>query len=70
MSHTLLSLIDPETGQPLTDTTRRLGVFTKMFHSGIPPNFDWMTKLQLYKKPTHARNKDEKDASGIIRLVM
>lgn len=64
VSHTLLSLIDPETGQPLTDTTRRLGVFTKMFHSGIPPNFDWMTKLQLYKKPTHARNKDEKDASG------
>ncbi|XP_048495141.1 uncharacterized protein LOC104883248 isoform X3 [Beta vulgaris subsp. vulgaris] len=35
VSHTLLSLVDPETGGPFTDRLKRLAVFTKMLHGGL-----------------------------------
>lgn len=47
VSHTLLSLIDQETGQPISDVRTRLTIFTKMLHSGIPPNFNWLKQPQL-----------------------
>ncbi|XP_060196012.1 uncharacterized protein LOC132625198 isoform X2 [Lycium barbarum] len=47
VSHTLLSLIDQETGQPVSDVQKRLAIFTKILHSGIPPNFDWLKQPQL-----------------------
>lgn len=36
VSHTLLSLIDPKTGQPILGTRKRLETFTKMLHGGMP----------------------------------
>ncbi|KAI3716595.1 hypothetical protein L1987_67578 [Smallanthus sonchifolius] len=36
VSHTLLSLVDPETGHPISGTRKRLTVFTKMLQSGMP----------------------------------
>ncbi|CAN4079157.1 unnamed protein product [Withania somnifera] len=47
VSHTLLSLIDQETGQPISDVRKRLAIFTKMLHSGIPPNFNWLKQPEL-----------------------
>ncbi|XP_047263581.1 uncharacterized protein LOC107860723 isoform X2 [Capsicum annuum] len=47
VSHTLLSLIDQETGQPISDVPKRLAIFTKMLHSGIPQNFNWLKQPQL-----------------------
>ncbi|XP_049382837.1 uncharacterized protein LOC125847215 isoform X1 [Solanum stenotomum] len=47
VSHTLLSLIDQGTGQPISDVRKRLAIFTKMLHSGIPPNFNWLKQPQL-----------------------
>ncbi|KMZ73655.1 hypothetical protein ZOSMA_144G00150 [Zostera marina] len=47
ISHTLLSMINPETGQSFQGTQKRLDVFTKMFQSGIPQNFNWNKDSQL-----------------------
>ncbi|XP_021769429.1 uncharacterized protein LOC110733661 [Chenopodium quinoa] len=35
VSHTLLSLVDLETGNPFTDRQKRLGIFTKMLYGGL-----------------------------------
>ncbi|KNA13999.1 hypothetical protein SOVF_111530 isoform B [Spinacia oleracea] len=35
VSHTLLSLVDPDTRNPFTDRQKRLAVFTKMLYSGL-----------------------------------
>ena len=35
MSHTLLSLVDAETGHPYRDRQKRLAVFTMMLRSGL-----------------------------------
>lgn len=51
VSHTLLSLIDQETGQPIPNVQKRLAIFTKMLHSGIPPNFNWLKQPQLPHMP-------------------
>lgn len=49
VSHTLLSLVDPETGSPFTDRQKRLAVFTKMLHSGL--RYGSNTKGQSYVQP-------------------
>ncbi|KAJ0480624.1 putative GPI inositol-deacylase PGAP1, alpha/Beta hydrolase [Helianthus annuus] len=36
VSHTLLSLVDPETGHPTSGPRKRLAIFTKMLQSGMP----------------------------------
>ncbi|KAL4589214.1 hypothetical protein LXL04_002119 [Taraxacum kok-saghyz] len=36
VSHTLLSLVDQETGQPISAPRKRLTILTKMLHSGMP----------------------------------
>ncbi|MBA0663916.1 hypothetical protein Goklo_003996, partial [Gossypium klotzschianum] len=46
VSHTLLSLVDSRTGQPFPDTQKRLSIFTKMLHSGIPQSFNWKMQPQ------------------------
>ncbi|KAH6831296.1 hydrolase [Perilla frutescens var. hirtella] len=65
VSHTLLSLIDMKTGQPLNDVRQRLGIFKKMLDSGIPKNFFVSTQLQLPKKPDHTPDQNEKVNPGL-----
>ncbi|KAL8227164.1 hypothetical protein R6Q57_016996 [Mikania cordata] len=36
VSHTLLSLVDPETSHPISGTRKRLTILTKMLQSGMP----------------------------------
>ncbi|KAH7847529.1 hypothetical protein Vadar_027217 [Vaccinium darrowii] len=62
VSHTLLSLMDPETGQPFSDTQKRLSVFTKMLHSGIPQSFNWLRQSPLSRLPV----QDGKQATGSL----
>ncbi|KAF7130134.1 hypothetical protein RHSIM_Rhsim10G0011500 [Rhododendron simsii] len=62
VSHTLLSLMDPETGQPFSDTQKRLSIFTKMLHSGIPQSFNWLRQPLLSRLPV----QDGKEATGSI----
>lgn len=46
ISHTLLSVINPKTGQPFSSTQERLLVFTKMLQSGIPQSLNWLRHAQ------------------------
>lgn len=64
VSHTLLSLIDPEKGQPVPDVRKRLGMFMKMLHSGIPQNFGWLGQSKLPKKSIPIPFPNGKDYSG------
>ncbi|OVA08276.1 Armadillo [Macleaya cordata] len=64
VSHTLLSLIDSETGQPFRSTEKRLTVFTKMFRSGIPQSFNWMRPVQPSKISTEIPIEDKNNAAG------
>ncbi|KAG5527122.1 hypothetical protein RHGRI_028142 [Rhododendron griersonianum] len=62
VSHTLLSLMDPETGQPFSDTQKRLSIFMKMLHSGIPQSFNWLRQPLLSRLPV----QDGKEATGSL----
>ncbi|XAR51958.1 hypothetical protein NMG60_11006771 [Bertholletia excelsa] len=64
VSHTLLSLIDPEMGQPFFDTKTRLAVFTKMLHSGIPHNFNWLRQSPLPQQAAIGPFQEGKDFTG------
>lgn len=66
VSHTLLSLIDSRTGQPLPDTQKRLAVFARMLRSGISHNFDWMMQLPSCKRLLNIPVQNTKDVTGII----
>lgn len=46
VSHTLLSLVDKDHGRPFNDVRQRVAIFTKMLHSGIPQNFNWLALSQ------------------------
>ncbi|XP_021299155.1 uncharacterized protein LOC110427851 isoform X2 [Herrania umbratica] len=63
VSHTLLSLIDSRTGQPLSDTRQRLEIFTRMLRSGIPQSFNWKMQSQS-SWSSHVPVKDVKDTAG------
>ncbi|KAI7995328.1 GPI inositol-deacylase [Camellia lanceoleosa] len=56
VSHTLLSLIDAEAGQPFFDTQKRLAAFTKMLHSGMPLRSQGHT---LFACPSNVRWTDD-----------
>ncbi|KAL6518762.1 hypothetical protein OROHE_017515 [Orobanche hederae] len=56
VSHTLLSLIDAKTGHPYSDVRQRIGIFTKMLHSGIPENFFSLRQLQQPQMSDHLPN--------------
>lgn len=58
ISHTLLSIIDSETGQPFLSTQKRLAVFTKMLRSGIPQSFDWIREAQPSPVAGHSSVED------------
>ncbi|MBA0599428.1 hypothetical protein Gorai_005648, partial [Gossypium raimondii] len=62
VSHTLLSLVDSRTGQPFPDTQKRLAIFTKMLHSGIPQSFNWKMQPQS-PWSAHVLAKDVKDTA-------
>ncbi|KAL0377347.1 UNVERIFIED_CONTAM: GPI inositol-deacylase [Sesamum radiatum] len=65
VSHTLLSLVDTKTGHPFDDVRQRLGIFTKMLHSGIPQNFISSRRLQLPQKSDHFPDQKRKVDSGL-----
>ncbi|GFP84961.1 GPI inositol-deacylase [Phtheirospermum japonicum] len=58
VSHTLLSLIDKKTDQPFTEVRQRVGIFTKMLHSGIPQNFFSSRQLQQQQNSAHQSNQN------------
>ncbi|KAL7227636.1 hypothetical protein ACSBR1_022497 [Camellia fascicularis] len=64
VSHTLLSLIDPEAGQPFSDTQKRLAAFTKMLHSGMPLSSNWLRHSLLPQQATHDPVQDGKKITG------
>ncbi|RZC51018.1 hypothetical protein C5167_019441 [Papaver somniferum] len=64
VSHTLLTMIDTETGQPFSSVPKRLTVFSKMFRSGIPQSFNWMRQLQPSKISTEVPILDKRIAAG------
>uniref|UniRef100_A0A5B6ZJW4 GPI inositol-deacylase n=1 Tax=Davidia involucrata TaxID=16924 RepID=A0A5B6ZJW4_DAVIN len=64
VSHTLLSLIDSETGQPFSDTRKRLEIFAKMLRSGIPQSFNWLMQSQSSQKSPRLPIQDGKDVAG------
>lgn len=62
VSHTLLSLIDPETSQPFHDIQRRMVVFTKLLQSGVPQGFIW--DRHSFQRPSHLPIDDVKSSAG------
>ncbi|XP_071697874.1 uncharacterized protein [Rutidosis leptorrhynchoides] len=50
VSHTLLTLVDPETGHPVSSARKRLSILTKMLHGGMPGNHHPSAHL-----PSHER---------------
>ncbi|KAK9716519.1 hypothetical protein RND81_06G239000 [Saponaria officinalis] len=51
VSHTLLSLVDPETGHPFSDTKRRLTVFVKMLRSGFEHGSNLINHAPVFPIP-------------------
>lgn len=62
VSHTLLSLINPETGHPFSGTRKRLAILTKMVHSGMPGSLSRQSDL-LQQSP-HLRLQNERRYAG------
>ncbi|PKA55842.1 hypothetical protein AXF42_Ash018749 [Apostasia shenzhenica] len=46
MSHTLLTLINPATGEPFSNPQKRLLVFTRMLQTGLPQSLGWLKPMQ------------------------
>ncbi|XP_068637444.1 GPI inositol-deacylase isoform X2 [Aristolochia californica] len=63
LSHTLLSLIDPDTGRPFERPQKRLVVLSKMLRSGLPQSFNWMKQLQPDEGSVLV-SKDKSSAAG------
>ncbi|KAJ0988206.1 hypothetical protein J5N97_006562 [Dioscorea zingiberensis] len=63
LSHTLLNLVNPETGQPFPSIKKRLLVFARMLRSGLPQSFDLIEHMQSSRVKIFPL-KDEKDTSG------
>ncbi|KAL5581294.1 hypothetical protein UlMin_013736 [Ulmus minor] len=61
VSHTLLSLIDSNSGQPFPDTKRRMSIFSRMLRSAIPRSFNWAEQSR-FSFP----KKGLKDSNGSI----
>lgn len=45
VSHTLLQLIDEETGQQMTSPQARMAVFVSNLRSALPHAFDWLPSI-------------------------
>ena len=69
VSHTLLSLIDPETGHPISGTRKRLAILTKMLHSGMPGSFLRQSNL-LQQSPHLALQKERRFAGTPVQDLL
>ncbi|WZZ01730.1 hypothetical protein YC2023_074058 [Brassica napus] len=47
VSHTLLSLVDSKTGQPFSDTQKRLWILTRMLQSALAQSFNGVTPMKI-----------------------
>ncbi|KAL9231516.1 hypothetical protein vseg_006738 [Gypsophila vaccaria] len=56
VSHTLLSLVDPETDSPFSDKKRRLTVFTKMLRSGFQHGANVISQAPAFPITRHTVN--------------
>ncbi|XP_047310152.1 uncharacterized protein LOC124913780 [Impatiens glandulifera] len=63
VSHTLLSLVDPQTDQPLVDPRKRLTVFTRMLQSGVPQSSN-LLKNSLTRPLSKFHVEDGKQLAG------
>ncbi|XP_023535378.1 GPI inositol-deacylase A-like isoform X4 [Cucurbita pepo subsp. pepo] len=68
VSHTLLSLVDSNRGQPFLDTRKRLTILTRMLHSGMPQSFNWRSESRTSQQIAHFPAKHVEDASGSVVL--
>ncbi|XP_022976094.1 GPI inositol-deacylase A-like isoform X4 [Cucurbita maxima] len=68
VSHTLLSLVDSNGGQPFLDTRKRLTILTRMLHSGMPQSFNWRSESHTSQQIAHFPAKHVEDASGSVVL--
>ena len=65
ISHTLLSLINPDTGKPFPGTQKRLSIFSKMIQSGVSQSFHGIGGVQPSLSENDAMGKHTRDPSGI-----
>ncbi|KAG9448528.1 hypothetical protein H6P81_008493 [Aristolochia fimbriata] len=63
LSHTLLSLIDSETGLPFERPQKRLVVLSKMLRSGLPQSFNWMRQAEPHESSVLV-SKDKNSVVG------
>lgn len=69
MSHTLLSLIDPETGHPFIDRQKRLAVFTKMLYGGLRHSSSFIGQSYAQQSPL-AIGAGGSDSLGIVLMLL
>ena len=69
ISHTLLSLINPETGRPFPSSRKRLLVFTKMLQSGIPQSLNWKRHVQPSRPLNNLPVDDANVATGTEQCI-
>ncbi|GAB2284964.1 hypothetical protein Dimus_019419 [Dionaea muscipula] len=58
VSHTILSLIDRETGQPYHDRQRRLAIFANMLRNSLPHDLNWITESSQLASEMHGQASD------------
>ncbi|XP_020102925.1 uncharacterized protein LOC109720311 isoform X2 [Ananas comosus] len=63
MSHSILSMIDPTTGQPFSSTQKRLFVFTRMLQSAIPQALSWTGHAGPSSPSSNVPIEDRKDTA-------
>ncbi|GKA84630.1 hypothetical protein Tco_0806225 [Tanacetum coccineum] len=62
VSHTLLSLVDPETGHPISGLRKTLAALTRMLRSGMPGSLS--RKLDLHQQSSHLPVRKERKFVG------
>ncbi|CAM8942061.1 unnamed protein product [Rhodiola kirilowii] len=66
VSHTLLSLIESQTGQPFSSPKKRLAIFARMLRSGIPQEIDWQSQGHSPKQYISNSKMDLSASSGCV----
>ncbi|GJS56886.1 hypothetical protein Tco_0651670 [Tanacetum coccineum] len=62
VSHTLLSLVDSETGHPISGLRKTLPALTRMLRSGMPGSLS--RQLDLHQQSSHLPVRKERKLSG------
>ncbi|MQL80920.1 hypothetical protein Taro_013363 [Colocasia esculenta] len=70
ISHTLLTMINVETGQPFPSTQKRLSIFSRMLQSGVSQSFNWKGHVEAAPLLTHVPFKESQDYAGIILSLL